>query len=466
MVEVGRQTMLRGLDRGNSLCCSSQDPWPGALLLHAAACRMIFCMSGFMLRGSTVCFAVSLSLCNMRPVLHAAGGRASLWGSPPWRHAQPGAGRPEQKRHWRPAWRGRPVGYGRGPDRLRGWRGDHSRGHRQRQRWGRCAPGPAKVVQAYAVSGVLGSSLVPSRHCSHLSPAFRSSEPALPWPHWQLLYGRAAGELPVWLLSVLQGHVRCAQLLLEPARHCYDLRAAQCLLSSRIWLAIAAATDCGTHAELVLIASQSQPTSGEGPQLTACQCRDDAATQCGAAVFSSLWVDADLLPTHSLARSCPAADSEGVDEEAHAGLLADVRAELRGKGGKRKAHLISEAYPESEYNLQPAGGMTWAAAAFSAAGCCLTGDTVWMHAMGRCQTHVSLLRPLLPVQSQRMICGQVPSWLLQEQREAWVCCPMQRLHLQALTRMCRRAEELCSSGACLLLLKQTSVPLDACPLLL
>lgn len=69
-----------------------------------------------------------------------------------------------------------------------------------------------------------------------------------------------------------------------------------------------------------------------------------------------------------------AADSEGVDEEAHAGLLADVRAELRGKGAKRKAHLISEAYPESEYNLQPAGGVAVAAAvALTAVGCCLTG---------------------------------------------------------------------------------------------
>ena len=81
-----------------------------------------------------------------------------------------------------------------------------------------------------------------------------------------------------------------------------------------------------------------------------------------------------MLPTHILTHSCPAADSEGVDEEAHAGLLADVRAELRGKGAKRKAHLISEAYPESEYNLQPAGGMMSAAAvALTAVGCCLNG---------------------------------------------------------------------------------------------
>ena len=70
----------------------------------------------------------------------------------------------------------------------------------------------------------------------------------------------------------------------------------------------------------------------------------------------------------------PAADSESMDEEAHAGLLADVRAELRGKGAKRKAHLISEAYPESEYNLQPAGGMMLAAvAALTSVGGCLNG---------------------------------------------------------------------------------------------
>jgi U3 small nucleolar RNA-associated protein 14 len=50
-----------------------------------------------------------------------------------------------------------------------------------------------------------------------------------------------------------------------------------------------------------------------------------------------------------------AAGDDSEDERRHAAMLADVRA-AGGANRKRKRRdvLISEAYPESEYNLNPA----------------------------------------------------------------------------------------------------------------
>jgi hypothetical protein len=51
------------------------------------------------------------------------------------------------------------------------------------------------------------------------------------------------------------------------------------------------------------------------------------------------------------------AGSDSDDERRHAAMLADVRAAGDGnRKRKRRDVLMSEAYPESEYNLNPASG--------------------------------------------------------------------------------------------------------------
>lgn len=49
-----------------------------------------------------------------------------------------------------------------------------------------------------------------------------------------------------------------------------------------------------------------------------------------------------------------AGDEDSDDDERHAAMLADIRGgDASGRKRKRRDAVISEAYPESEYNLNP-----------------------------------------------------------------------------------------------------------------
>jgi hypothetical protein len=76
-----------------------------------------------------------------------------------------------------------------------------------------------------------------------------------------------------------------------------------------------------------------------------------------------------------------AAGSDSDDERRHAAMLADVRAAGDGnRKRKRRDVLMSEAYPESEYNLNPASG----------------GEAAWLRPCPCWPSHCATCRALVP----------------------------------------------------------------------